>query len=101
MTAPTSYPIGTPGTPWGAREFAAWRAQQRIQRRYADDVLPVIERLRAGHEVVGFDRHESHVTELTSEGLVAAASLEEAAAKLDTPRIFCCALGDFKCLCSK
>jgi 6-phosphogluconate dehydrogenase len=44
--------------------------------------------MRAGHEVVGFDRHESHVTELTSDGLVAAASLEEAAAKLDAPRIF-------------
>jgi hypothetical protein len=56
MTAPTPYPIGTPGTPWGAREIAAWRAQQRIQRRYADDVLPAIERLRAGHEVIEYGR---------------------------------------------
>jgi 6-phosphogluconate dehydrogenase len=44
--------------------------------------------MRAGHEVVGFDRHESHVAELTADGLAAAASLEEAAAMLDAPRIF-------------
>jgi 6-phosphogluconate dehydrogenase len=44
--------------------------------------------MRAGHEVVGFDHNESHVAELTSDGLVAAASLEEAAARLITPRIF-------------
>lgn len=56
MTAPNPYPIGTPGTPWGPREIAAWQAQQRIQRRYADDVLPVIERLRAGHEVIEYGR---------------------------------------------
>ena len=37
--ASPSYPIGTPGTPWGATEKAAWLARQRRQRRYADEVI--------------------------------------------------------------
>lgn len=44
--------------------------------------------LRAGHEVVGFDRNEESVRELTSEGLVGTNSLEAAAADLSAPRIF-------------
>jgi hypothetical protein len=32
------YPIGEPGHPWGAAEKAQWRAQQRKQRSYCDDV---------------------------------------------------------------
>jgi 6-phosphogluconate dehydrogenase len=43
---------------------------------------------RAGHEVVGFDRNESRVVELSAHGLVAAESLEKVAAKLSAPRIF-------------
>ncbi|MEJ6005850.1 M14 family metallocarboxypeptidase [Paucibacter sp. AS339] len=42
MTAAPSvapYPIGSPGTPWGAAEKAAWLARQRLQRSYADEVL--------------------------------------------------------------
>ena len=35
----TPYPIGTPGTPWGAAEKAAWLARQAIRRSYADEVL--------------------------------------------------------------
>jgi len=35
----TPYPIGTPGTPWGAPEKAAWLARQSIRRRYADEVV--------------------------------------------------------------
>jgi hypothetical protein len=35
----TPYPIGTPGTPWGDAERAAWLACQRVQRSYATDVL--------------------------------------------------------------
>jgi len=54
MSAP--YPVGIPGTPWGASEVAIWRARQAIQRRYADDVLPVIERLRARFEVIEYGR---------------------------------------------
>ena len=49
-SAAAFYPIGTPGQPWGDAERAQWLAQQRVQRRYADDVLPVIERLRGQFE---------------------------------------------------
>ena len=35
----TPYPIGTPGTPWGAAEKSAWLARQAIRRSYADEVL--------------------------------------------------------------
>ena len=39
-TAPTSpYPIGTPGTPWGPDEKAAWRAGQHIKRSYDAEVV--------------------------------------------------------------
>jgi hypothetical protein len=41
-TAP--YPIGTPGTPWGDAERAAWRARQTVRRSYATQV---VEPLRA------------------------------------------------------
>ncbi len=34
-----SYPIGTPGQPWGAAEIDAWRARAVRQRSYAQDVL--------------------------------------------------------------
>lgn len=49
-----AYPIGTPGTPWGTAEKALWRSRQQVQRRYADDVLPVIERLRAHFDVIQY-----------------------------------------------
>ena len=45
------YPIGTPGVPWTDIEKQQWRAAQRVQRRYAEDVLPAIERLRASFDV--------------------------------------------------
>jgi 6-phosphogluconate dehydrogenase len=44
--------------------------------------------LRAGHEVVGFDRNEANVLELNADGLVGASSLEAAASNLSAPRIF-------------
>ena len=44
--------------------------------------------MRGGHEVVAFDRNASAMEELTREGATAAASLEEAASKLESPRIF-------------
>lgn len=50
----TSYPIGTPGQPWGTAERAAWLARQTRQRSYADDVLSVIERLRTRFDVVQY-----------------------------------------------
>ncbi|GHA09561.1 M14 family metallopeptidase [Oceanisphaera arctica] len=46
-----TYPIGTPGTPWGEAERAEWRALQRRQRSYEADVLIVIERLRSRFDV--------------------------------------------------
>ena len=46
------YPIGTPGTPWGAAEKAAWLARQRPQRSYAADVVePLKARLPAQAEL--------------------------------------------------
>ena len=35
----TPYPIGTPGTPWGDAERAAWLASQTKKRSYADEVV--------------------------------------------------------------
>ena len=51
MTSTPSYPIGTPGIPWGEAEKAAWFAAQTVKRSYADEVLARIDRLRADHEV--------------------------------------------------
>lgn len=42
-----TYPIGTPGQPWGDAEIAAWRASVVRQRSYVDDVLAAVEPLRA------------------------------------------------------
>ena len=50
----TPYPIGTPGQPWGAAERAEWLARQTVKRRYAAEVLAVIERLRARFDVVQY-----------------------------------------------
>jgi hypothetical protein len=47
MHAATPYPIGTPGQPWGPTERARWLARQVRHRSYADDVLAVLEPLRA------------------------------------------------------
>ena len=46
-----TYPIGTPGQPWGAAERDQWRARQVRQRSYADDVLTAIEALRGRFDV--------------------------------------------------
>jgi hypothetical protein len=52
MMAPSaSYPVGTPGQPWGEAERDAWRSRQRVQRSYAQDVLRRIDALRARWEV--------------------------------------------------
>jgi len=54
MTNAAPYPIGSPGTPWGEAEKAAWRARQVRQRSYADDVLAVVDRLRPHWDVVPY-----------------------------------------------
>ena len=54
ITAANEYPIGTPGQPWTDQDKAAWRALQHKQRSYADDVLSVVDRLRAHFDVVQY-----------------------------------------------
>ncbi len=49
-----SYPIGSPGQPWGAAEKAAWRARQVKRRSYADDVLSAIDGFRDRFDVVQY-----------------------------------------------
>ena len=39
----TPYPIGTPGTPWGAAEKIAWLGRQRRRRSYAAEVVAPLE----------------------------------------------------------
>lgn len=46
MQSTPSYPIGTPGQPWGDAERDQWRARQVRQRSHADDVLRAIDALR-------------------------------------------------------
>ena len=49
-----TYPIGTAGQPWGTAEREQWRSRQSIKRRYSEDVLGIIERLRARFDVVQY-----------------------------------------------
>jgi hypothetical protein len=58
MSTPAAYPVGIPGTPWGAAERAAWLARQRKLRGYADEVLARIEPLRARFDVVWYGQVE-------------------------------------------
>lgn len=50
----TSYPIGTPGVPWGDDERAEWLSQQVRQRSYQDDVLSVVAGLRSRFDVEAY-----------------------------------------------
>ncbi|SFS08959.1 Succinylglutamate desuccinylase / Aspartoacylase family protein [Dyella sp. OK004] len=54
MTTQATYPIGTPGTPWGPAEVAAWLARQTRQRSYAKDVLSAVDALRSRFDVVKY-----------------------------------------------
>ncbi|OOG50950.1 M14 family metallocarboxypeptidase [Rhodanobacter sp. C01] len=56
MTIPALYPIGTPGTPWGPAEVAAWLSRQTRQRSYEADVLSVLETLRTRFELEQYGR---------------------------------------------
>lgn len=51
MQPTPSYPIGTPGQPWGDAERDQWRARQVRQRSHADDVLRAIDALRSQWDV--------------------------------------------------
>jgi Succinylglutamate desuccinylase / Aspartoacylase family len=55
-TIPATYPIGTPGVPWGSAEVAEWRSRQTAKRSYEADVLGAIEGLRARFDVVTYGR---------------------------------------------
>ncbi len=48
------YPVGTPGQAWGDAELAQWRARQRRQRSYADEVLAPIEMLHDQFDVESY-----------------------------------------------
>lgn len=48
------YPIGTPGTAWGANEKSLWLARQTRQRSYADLVLNVVDQLRERLDIVQY-----------------------------------------------
>jgi len=56
MTPTAPYPIGTPGTPWGAEEKAQWRSRQVRHRSYADEVVSAIAPLRDAFDVVEYGR---------------------------------------------
>jgi hypothetical protein len=49
-----AYPVGTPGTPWGAAEKAAWRARQVRRRSHAGDVVAAVERFRDRFDVAAY-----------------------------------------------
>ncbi|GHB95215.1 M14 family metallopeptidase [Thermomonas carbonis] len=46
-----TYPIGTPGQPWGAAEKTEWRAGQHKLRSHADEVVAKIDALRDRFDV--------------------------------------------------
>ncbi|HEX6833165.1 MAG TPA: M14 family metallocarboxypeptidase [Rudaea sp.] len=54
MMTTAFYPIGTPGQPWGAAEKAQWLSSQVRRRRYSDDVVAAIDRLRRRFDVVEY-----------------------------------------------
>ncbi|WP_149193128.1 M14 family metallopeptidase [Luteimonas suaedae] len=56
MTTQATYPIGTPGRPWGATEKADWLSRQRRKRSFETDVLAAVERLRPGFDVEEYGR---------------------------------------------
>ncbi|MCX7514646.1 M14 family metallopeptidase [Frateuria hangzhouensis] len=51
MTTQATYPIGTPGTPWGPAEVATWLSGQSRKRSYQIDVLEAVEGLRSRFDV--------------------------------------------------
>lgn len=56
MSNDATYPIGTPGRPWGEAEVAQWRSQQAVQRSYAAEVLSVIDTFRLRFDVSEYGR---------------------------------------------
>jgi len=56
MTHSTPDRIGTAGVPWGAAEVAEWHSRQVPKRSYQDDVVRVVDGLRARFDVVEYGR---------------------------------------------
>ncbi|MCC7509029.1 MAG: M14 family metallocarboxypeptidase [Planctomycetes bacterium] len=56
MSIGATYPIGTPGQPWGDAEKATWLSKQVRHRSYQSNVLSAIERLRAHFDVIEYGR---------------------------------------------
>ncbi|MEZ8030154.1 peptidase [Enterovibrio norvegicus] len=54
MSTSNSFPIGTPGQPWGNEEKAQWLATTSIKRSYKDDVLSKIDALRDRFDVTQY-----------------------------------------------
>lgn len=61
MASPTRDPIGTAGIPWGSAEVAEWRSRQVPRRSYRDDVVGVIDNLRARFDVTEYGRLDDGV----------------------------------------
>ncbi|HET7778080.1 MAG TPA: M14 family metallocarboxypeptidase [Rudaea sp.] len=51
-----SFPIGTPGQPWGAAEKSEWLSRQTRRRSYSDDVVARIDALRSRFDVSEYGR---------------------------------------------
>ena len=61
MTQSIPNPIGTAGVPWGPEEIAEWRSRQVPRRSYQEDVVDVVDRLRARFDVVEYGRLDDGV----------------------------------------
>jgi hypothetical protein len=53
-----TYPIGTPGTPWGDAEVALWLSRQTVKRSYGADVLQTLGNLDSRYDRVPYGRLE-------------------------------------------
>ena len=56
MSSSASYPIGTPGIPWGDADRALWLSRQTKHRSYADDVVSVVQRLSTRFDVATYGK---------------------------------------------
>jgi hypothetical protein len=54
VTTVAPYPVGTPGTPWGPAEVAAWLSRQAIKRSYDAGVCKAVQALQRRFDVVQY-----------------------------------------------
>jgi hypothetical protein len=54
VTSGPHYPIGTPGTPWGAPEIATWLSQRSVKRSYQEDVLRRLDTFRSRYDIMQY-----------------------------------------------